>query len=73
MSKTSYATPFAIIHVHNANRTPLRSVYQKKKAESSGQPPLVMAQENKNSFKTGDPANSGLSKTQLKVSQSIYY
>lgn len=28
--------------------------------------------ENKNSFKTGDPANSGLSRTQLKISQSIH-
>ena len=36
MSKTSYATPFAIIHVHNANRTPLRSVYQKKKQKVQG-------------------------------------
>ena len=27
--------------------------------------------ENRKSFRTGDPANSGLSKTQLKISQSI--
>jgi len=33
--------------------------------------PLGMNYENKNSFNTGDPANSGLSRTQLKISQSI--
>jgi hypothetical protein len=32
----------------------------------------VQDHENRKSFRTGDPANSGLSKTQLKISQSIY-
>lgn len=41
--------------------------------EESSRPlhPLAMVYENKKSFKTGDPANSGFSKTQLKISQSL--
>ena len=65
-SKTGCTTPHAIIH----NQTPILCDRYAKSTELMH--PLVMIYENKNSFKTGDPANSGLSRTQLKLGQSIH-